>query len=644
MKTLLLLVLAMAITIASYAQKSTTHPPMAQMPAATVVSLQEPQDAHLLPGITHRPAPATKSTSSIVKVLIGSSLNAYSVTGAMQSVIDYDATSNVLMHTHRGDPVTPGFATGNDIVVAFSADNGTTWNEKYGYQYTAPNLCRYPSGVIFNPSGSTNIDDLYSVVAGPITNGAWEFTYFGSRTYLDGNINQQLFSTLTDNELFTEGMQVTDNGICTIDRETAEGTGYLGQWTDLKLETIRGEWNPGTLQFDGQIIQVDPQPYIYMDPVNLWYKTWDLYSNSCYSKDGSIGYMWTCGVDARATEGSSFQPIIYKTLDAGLTWNVIDYFDFGSLQAAKDSLYDMPAHAGRVAPWFKEMDGVVDFRGNLHLFAKCLSAWSVHPDSLTYYFTGDFGHFFEFEYDNNANSWMGWCCDKMITDDVASDVSPYATAWDSRLQASINPDGTKVFAIWNDTDPITWSLEEPYLNLYPDVKVWGRDLITNATTDAKSVTYNEEGFGESYFMHASGHAIDGDGVTSLPITIVDIYSNGYDPGKPIFHYYLQGVEIADADFIHLGVQPKPQAEAKVSGCYPNPFSGSTKLNVTLNNSENVNITVSSITGQLVYSHNYGKLATGLHTLTIDGSGFDSGIYFCNVTVGEQQYTHTLIVK
>lgn len=644
MKQLLLFVLTMALSFTMVAQKTSIRPPISKMPLTRALSLQEPQGAYAPPGTTNRPAPVRKSTAGTAKVLIGSSSNLYSVTGSDQTCIDYNAAANALMHTHRGDQTTPGFGNGSDIVVAFSGDNGANWMEKYGFQYTAPDLCRYPSGVIFNPSGSTSINDLYSVVAGPITNGAWEYTYFGSRSYTDDNINQQLISSLSDNELFTTGMVVTDNGICSVGRELADGTGYLGQWTNLTLQTIRGEWNTGTLQFECSLMDVDPMPYIYMDPANLWYKTWDLYSNTCYARDGSIGYMWTCGVDARATEGSSFYPIVFKTLDGGLTWNVMDYFDFGSLQAAKDSLYDLPAHPGRVAPWFHEMDGVVDYKGNLHIFAKCTSAASVDYDSLTYGYSSEFGHVFEFEYDKDVNRWMGWCCDVIVTDDVPSESSPNTAAYNSRLQASLNPDGTRVFAIWTDTDPDTWSLEEPYLNLFPDVKVWGRDVLTNAYTDAKNLTFMDEGFGESYFMHASPHAIDGNGFTSIPVSIVDIYSNGYDPLKPVFHYYLKGVDIADADFIHVGMQEKPEATSFVSDCYPNPFAGSSKLNITLTKTENVNVAITSITGQQVYIHNHGSLSAGVHTLNIDGNGFASGVYFCNVTIGDNQYVQKIIVK
>ncbi|HPT14668.1 MAG TPA: T9SS type A sorting domain-containing protein, partial [Bacteroidales bacterium] len=66
--------------------------------------------------------------------------------------------------------------------------------------------------------------------------------------------------------------------------------------------------------------------------------------------------------------------------------------------------------------------------------------------------------------------------------------------------------------------------------------------------------------------------------------------------------------------------------------------------VVLNGNENVSVKVASITGQVVYNHNYGTLTSGLNTLTIDGSNLTTGVYFCTVTVGDKQTTNKLVVK
>lgn len=556
MKTTLLFVLAIMIGFAAFAQKQANTRQMVQKPAINHLNLNIPGEATVQPGTTNKPAPRLKSANMVELVPMGSSINIFSILTTGQRFMAYDPTTNTLMHAHRGDNVTPGFGTGNDVIAAYSDDMGANFGEKTAFTGSSAQRCRYPSGVLSNPAGNTTINNLYSVVAGPVTNGSgWIDTFYGSRTYDGTNVNQVYEPTTSNGELIRNGMFSTDNGMVGIGetQQLNDGNGY----TDLYGFTTIGTFNTSTNAFDYDFGTWDPQEYIYFDATNGWYRSWSASYQMCFSRDGSIGYRWTDGVDNRAVGESSFYPIVYKTTDGGATWNILDYFDFGSPQDVYDHMIDV-ASGGRVAPWFQGSDGVVDYQGNLHLFAYAISAVSTNVDSLTWLWTNDFGSVFEFEYNNANNSWNGIWCDTLRTDDVSTTNTIYGTGsnnvgWDKRIHASISPDGKKVFAIWTDTDDYAfWNLGEP-LNMYPDLKVWGRDLETNLHTLPANRTYEGgagAAWGACYFTASAPICIDADGYYEIPTSLADIATNNFDPDKPVFHYYMKGIEVADNEFAY----------------------------------------------------------------------------------------------
>jgi len=654
MKTTLLFVLALVIGFSVSAQKAPKAYQKAMKPAMKQLNVNLPTEKTVQPGTTKMPAAPSKSAVYVEKVSMGSSVNAYSVLLPTQHGLSYNPETGVIMHDHRGDHVTPGYGHGNDVNTAWSTDGGSSFIETTGFLGSTTNRCRYPSGVIYNPAGNTDPNNVYSIVAGPITNGSgWVKTFYGSTTMAGLNVDQQFYNTTANGEIIRDGMSVCDNGLVAIGtvQNLNDGNGY----TDLFGFTSVGMFNGTTNLVDWDLQTWNPEEYIYFDATNGWYRSWSSSYNMCFSKDGSIGYRWTDGIDNRATNGSSFYPIVYKTTDGGATWNVLDYFDFGQLPEIYPYLVDLSAEAGRVAPWFHETAGVVDFRGNLHLFGVCTSAVSLHPDSLTYYYPTEMGIVFDFEYINDANTWMGSFVDTLRTEGPTSGStgnSIYGTGdarvgWDMRLQATMSPDGKKVFATWTDTDdPAFWGLSET-LNMYPDLKVWGLDVPSRIHTAAKNMTYEDgagEAWGECYFEYTAPISIAGDGVTTIPVSICDIATNDYDPDLPIFHYYLKGVDISDADFIYQDAPEATKVSSVVSSIYPNPVAGVANFNVNLVKSANVMVTISSVTGQQVASTNYGKLASGINTLQLDATNFSSGIYFYTVSIDGQKYTNKFIVK
>lgn len=650
MKSFLLLAFTFFLGAAVIAQQA----PVKQMhytPLSPKITTIDNSTAN--PGTTKLPAPATKSISDVTKVLIGSSVNVYGSLLSAQTCIDYSPATNLIMNTFRGDQTTPGYLTGNDIVNGFSDDMGNSWQLKKAFGGSTAARCRYPVGVIYNPEGNTDINNAYSVVAGPVTPGSgWSQIFLGSRKFDGGNINEQWFD-LTNEELFRNGADVTSNGIFIV------GNTYTNDNADCKMNFYRGVFNGTTNSFDYSLQTIDVLPYLVQAGDGTYPALGKF--GAAFNSDGSVGYMWTIGCDNRNPHGSCFVPIVFETLDGGESWDILPFQDFGAFPIMEN--YVIPTGSGFIAPRFgytnddyiyDEMDGVVDGKGDLHLFSVVTSASSVHADSAWYGWTvggqTELANLFEFEFVRDADTWMTWYVDSLLTRPVLASQS-YLTsstgnvAWEHRLQATMNAAEDKVFLVYTDTKPDDWGLEEPFANLYPDVKVWGRDLVTNTYTDAMNMTQLQEGYGECLFMFASAHAIDGEGFTEIPVTIDDLATNGFDADAPVFHYYLKGIQIPASAYYYLADKPIEKTGATVSEVYPNPFGKEANVDVTMAKSGEVSINLSTITGQNVFSNNYGTYAAGKHTLNVKpASNLSSGVYVMTVTVGQDKYTNKVIIK
>ena len=82
----------------------------------------------------------------------------------------------------------------------------------------------------------------------------------------------------------------------------------------------------------------------------------------------------------------------------------------------------------------------------------------------------------------------------------------------------------------------------------------------------------------------------------------------------------------------------------VSNIYPNPTSGETSVTYSLANASKISVNVMDITGKIVYSEKEANKAEGKHTLNINASAFNSGVYYVTIVTDEAQVTKKLIKK
>jgi hypothetical protein len=77
--------------------------------------------------------------------------------------------------------------------------------------------------------------------------------------------------------------------------------------------------------------------------------------------------------------------------------------------------------------------------------------------------------------------------------------------------------------------------------------------------------------------------------------------------------------------------------------YPNPFNRSTDIAYELANDADVSITVMDLTGRMVMNLKKGFQASGKHTIRLDASGLDAGVYFYTIQAGSYTQTKRMTV-
>ncbi len=129
-----------------------------------------------------------------------------------------------------------------------------------------------------------------------------------------------------------------------------------------------------------------------------------------------------------------------------------------------------------------------------------------------------------------------------------------------------------------------------------------------------------------------GDGLTGNGLYKLAYDGSNVFAEGYDFG------YVSGAEFS----INLTGEDEVSVDNSVQ-IYPNPFTETAYVSFTIAQSETVNVSVYSSTGQLVYTLNNKDYSAGTHTITIDGNELNNGIYFVNLKVGDHTYKQKLVL-
>ncbi len=97
------------------------------------------------------------------------------------------------------------------------------------------------------------------------------------------------------------------------------------------------------------------------------------------------------------------------------------------------------------------------------------------------------------------------------------------------------------------------------------------------------------------------------------------------------------------EILNLGLNEIDAANAVLHQNIPNPAVGNTAVNFEIVKANEVSLALYDVTGKLIKSINAGRLAAGMHTVSVETADVDAGVYFYTLTVGEQKLTKKMTI-
>lgn len=640
MKKMLLFVAALLIGFSVNAQKRNLTAARQATPATPYqLYFQDASSETALPEINNSGVPYNRS-GDLLKVDMSSSSNIYGFFNMGQRILSAQPETNTIIFGNRAGG--PFGATGNDIRVAYSTDLGYNWtnfviNPEEGLNF------RYPSVATYNPDGNTDPANMLVVYSGPYTDaGGWKGQFFGSCN-MDGSNVQTTFD-VNDPSIFLNhrniGLTATPSGHVHVASSRLNGTS--SSYTNEGWEVLNGIYNAETNQIDWQLPAVSVVPELLADGRT------DA-DALVFSPDGSVGYLLATGIDADLAYNpyGVEWPIVYKTTDHGVTWEKIPEFDFSEIPVFEEHLFPLRADNDKFIPkWYNKWVGgqrangvTVDMHGNLHIAGLLRSVYSIHPDSLNYYYVYEPEHMFDV-FMNGDGTWNAQYIDTLRTE-VAEDIYPDYDL-DQRMQMSRTRNGEKVFFSWADTDGIKWP-GKPTTNLLPDVFIWAQDVTNQLYTDPTNVTGPFGTYwGENKWLQVSDMVITEDDIYHIPVSTSE--GDETSPDLPFVHQFLTAVWFTEAEFVNVEANQQLASVNKMSQNYPNPSNGFSRVDITLAKSANVSLEVYNLVGQKVYEIPARRLSEGNHTLEIKAGNLTPGIYTYSVIANGERATRKMMVN
>lgn len=288
-----------------------------------------------------RSTPGQASVNSVSLIDLGRSVNPFTALGAGRNYVSVIPSLNMAALFRRGGFGNSGGASnrpGNKIFADVSTRGGNDGSWRNGSQFlfsddlyntradylipAARNYApRYPQGVLWNPPGNTDTNEVVAFTLTRVldgTNGSWGGMGTGSARLgnISGTRKQALWSSL-DPEYFhfrNESMEVTADGsvFAVGPEESLEGD--VVTFTD-KILVYKYTYNNTTQKFDSSITAL---PF---ENEGGEYAT--LLSNCAISfgQDGQTGYIVLSAANNAYDSTATYLPYISKTTNGGQTWS-----------------------------------------------------------------------------------------------------------------------------------------------------------------------------------------------------------------------------------------------------------------------------------------------------------------------------------
>ncbi|MBI5541199.1 MAG: T9SS type A sorting domain-containing protein [Bacteroidia bacterium] len=667
MKRLLLFSLAIGITIGAVAQNKFAVRNNNLLPKKANVTNVAEVDIPYLPSVK----PHGAHTKALNGVQVGTSGNVFGYLLGAQNWLDYNPATNAVMFTHRRGGAWGG--SSGDLVCKFSTDWFNTLHDSVLFLNTGAHFYRYPSGVIYNPAGNTNVDNAFAVVGGPLLMSAFGHNYYCSQK-LDATLLDTNYIPIVAPYTALERTNLSGgNGNVYMQSQDDDGTNYFPY-----VKVRKGVFNTTTNAFDWSLVQTQLGRLFGKRIFGNGASDADYAWNQAWANDGMTGYAFCTGIDSTMKHFQGAQlPQIWRTVDGGVTYQTLAPFAcFDALTNLTDSIWPTMASVTgggtlEYRPFFNAgstlddntLPGVVDANGNLHMAAIIEGYYSNYvgvEDSTGYSYTNHPKFLFDVIYDWQTQLWDVRFIDVInsavvLDDNGAAVVSSSGNmGWEHYINVSRSDDGNVIFFTWTDTDP-SYGTD----NIVPDIKGRAWRITDNMATASKNFT--DPNGGLYYYVNTADIAAKNGSTYSIGLTYIDVAGDGGNNGDgPQILYFATDVNFDESEFtvsvpasdpLVLGASPcltgVPSTEVNtmsVSQNYPNPVNGITNIKVTLAETSNVAVEITNMVGQLVSKVDKGRLAAGSHGINLNVANLNSGIYFYTVTAGTQKITKKMIVE
>ena len=565
-------------------------------------------------------------------------------------LVSYNYELDVISVTDVLDPATyPDVDEYGIIGMWFSEDHGQTWT---GPVILNNDIAVYPNwyiaGALYNPEGNTVVDDMFGVSQATLNMGGgdWNRKTFGSSSLAGDYQTNYLFEGTGDDGYWNIfGLNQYNNDMRCLNLIPG---GPWGGYTSATLQPIVGNFTGEEFEWDLSNT-VDANLFNESDGVMAWTGMWVTYDAGveiAWSNDGTIGYMWIVGVSNE--DPSGYQPVVFKTVNSGEDWDYIflDFQDNDIQDIIEPYVIEVAGVPGLMIPNVKESAGVVDANGDLQMMMAVSSHSAdvfTYPDSLGYSYTNEPGNLFSMIVNDDGVANLMWV-DSLRTENVGqTDAGNYCgtDGWQHRISAAKNQNEKQWFFTWLDTRDTSQTL-----NLKPDLFGWSKSIYGAMTdpvcfsegTELEESFYFNSGSDKAYYNMDEGKYVIPyiQGVTPLEFLI-----NTSSSADPITLSYVTGVEFPD---LLTGVEEISSTNGiSVSQNTPNPFNGSTAIEVSTKTAARVTVEVSNIMGQLIYRVDAG-IVNGTQEIELSSKDLKTGIYLYTVNVGSESVTKKMIVE
>ncbi len=527
--------LAGALLIALSATAQRVYQPAELVHPSRLIDLTE---GHFVKQYPESRIPAEMLRSGSVSfVELGSAPNVYGSLIEETNQVDYNPQTNSVAFVHRLQAVS------GTISMDYSNDGGASWstNSVLTPDFSAGSSPvggnRYPNLTIWNPSGNTSPANAYTVAKGPAlqAGGAgWGWVFSASARLSDGgNVAEDYYQRApgANLEFFPMGLSTTPDGtvwsIHTRFNETND------DYTEFYIN--KGTFNTSTNQVDWVLFDttIDPDMSFGASGASAGASAWNL----AFSPDGQTGYA-VMVTHTNTSPYAGYQPVVYKSTDAGATWNQLPQFDFKNMPSSPFTPWLIPTVSGEIVPNFTAADITVDANGRMHMFSNVRSHYSDDVDSLGFIWVNSpDGAVFHLSTSTGAD----WDID--LIDSITTDRGTLGTVslyYNTNISRSA--DGEKIFFSWNATDPAILTTHD-----LPNLRIRGYDVNSDEYTFMREATAGTALDGSAFYVRASPTVMESGSSRDYEIPVVFLQP-GLSDVDPANFYYIRGAGFDEDEF------------------------------------------------------------------------------------------------